>query len=100
MISKAPKHRLEREKEKRVKQFEEEILSQYLKQHSKVTKDAADDYKRNAVNNALVEMFCSGEKYRSKNKHLIEKSKAMNTEWILLRDSHNVKINKQLKKTM
>ena len=56
----------------------------------------ADDYRRNAVNKAIFELFCSDEKYRTKNKHLIERSKASNQDWVQLRDSHTAIVNKQL----
>ena len=44
----------------------------------------------------MFELFCSDSKYRVKNKHLIEKSKTKNNDWILMRDHHNEKISKQL----
>ena len=56
----------------------------------------ADDYRRNAVNKAIFELFCSDEKYRTKNKALLERSKATNQEWVQLRDAHTSKMGKQL----
>ena len=83
------RQRIEREKELREKNFEDELLGQYLKQHSQLTKNMVEDYKREAVNSAMVEMYCSDSKYRIKNKKIIEKSKTKNKDWILLRDEHN-----------
>ena len=47
------------------------------------------DYKRTAINKALIEMYCTGtenEKYSKKYKDLIERSQEKNREWIELRD--------------
>ena len=82
------RRRIERERERRAKQFEDELLGQYLRQHSQLAEDMAEDYKREAVNSAMIEMYCSDDKYRTKNKQLIEKSKTKNKDWILLRDEH------------
>lgn len=39
-----------------------------------MSRDLAADYKTNAINKALAEMYCSGSKYRDRNKLLKEKS--------------------------
>ena len=67
---------MQRERTEKIKQFENELIQQYLKSHTRMTKEMAEDYKKNAINSAFVEMYCSEDKYISKNKELIERSKA------------------------
>ena len=53
-----------------------------------MAKEMTEDYKKNAINKALVEMYCSGEKYRNKNRELKERSKTQEVEWIKLKSEH------------
>ena len=57
-----------------------------------MAKEMTEDYKRNAINKALVEMYCSGEKYRNKNRELKERSKTQEVEWIKLKSEHQKQI--------
>ena len=41
-------------------------------------------------------MYCAGDKYRTKNKELKEKSLAKNQEWVRLRENHRAKVRKLL----
>ena len=61
-------------KEKIEKEFEENYTKSYVRKHAAVAKTLTADYKRNAINKALTEMYCSGDKYIIKNKELKEKS--------------------------
>ena len=56
----------------------------------------AKDYKRTAICNALIEMYCSSNKYRVKNTELLEKSQPKNKEWINLRERYKQDIQNQL----
>ena len=76
-------------KDIRFNEFTENFADQYVTQHSKVAKDVSEDYKQRAINQALVELYCSGSKYGSeKNKKLIERAQNQNKERQLLQDLH------------
>ena len=84
------------EKERREKEFEDEFANKYVRKHAAVAKSLSGDYKRNAINKALVEMYCSGDKYPNKNKALKEKSRPGNAEWVQLRDKHRETVENHL----
>ena len=71
-----------------------------MKEHSILAKEMSEEYKKNVVDKAMVEIFCSEDRYRSKNKKLIERSKAQDNDWIQLKDMYQKKIQKQLAKTL
>ena len=85
---------------RRKQQFEKDVLDSYMKEHSDLAKEISEQYKKNVVDKAIVEIFCSEERYRTKNKKLIERSKAKDGDWIQLKDMYQKKIQKKLAKTL
>ena len=71
-----------------------------MKEHSNLAKEISEQYKKNVVDKAIIEIFCSEDRYKSKNKKLIERSKAKDGDWIQLKDMYQKKIQKQLAKTL
>ena len=100
LLAKAMSKRIERAKLRRKQQFEKDVLDSYMKEHSDLAKEISEQYKKNVVDKAIVEIFCSEERYRTKNKKLIERSKAKDGDWIQLKDMYQKKIQKKLAKTL
>ena len=74
-MAKTPRARYYRNRDIRNNKFSENFADAFIRRHSKVAGDIADNYKRRAIDMALVEMYCSGEKYgSSKHKELIERA--------------------------
>ena len=55
-------------------EFENKLTAKYLKEHEKLSKSLVNFYKRSCINNFLVGMYCSGEKYSDKHSDLILKA--------------------------
>ena len=52
--------------ERRKKEFEEEYSQRIYMLHSQMASQMTEDYKQQAINQALLELFCNGEKYMTK----------------------------------
>ena len=88
IFEKGAKSRFKREKERKHNEFEQEFTKQYEKHHSKLSEELTADYKQQAINQALIEMYCKGDKYHGKYEKLIEKALLKNEEWVRMRDDH------------
>jgi hypothetical protein len=50
------------------------LAAKYLDEHEKLSKSLVNFYKRSCINNFLVGMYCTGEKYSHKHTDLILKA--------------------------
>ena len=75
-----------------------QLVSKYLRAHTKLSKKMTVDYKREAINNVITELYCKdGEKYITKNKDLIERARFGKTQWQQLKEECNHKMGKRMK---
>ena len=86
VLSRSPSQRLKREKVERMQKYSEKFSEDMAKRHSQISRELSEDYKRQAVDKAIVEMFCSGGKYRDKNRSLVEKSKRNGDAWLQIKE--------------
>ena len=55
------------------------------------------DYKRDAINNVITELYCEGQrKYTGKNRDLIERARFGDTEWRKIKDECNLKMERRM----
>ena len=91
VLDKNPKSRLIREKNERVRYFSEQFATEAAKKYASTARELAEDYKRQALDQAVVEMYCGGSRFAEKNKNLVERSKA-SPDWLTLKERHKRRI--------
>ena len=97
MLAKNPKARLIREKNERVRYFSEQFATEAAKKYASTARELAEDYKRQALDQAVVEMYCGGSRFAERNRNLIERSKA-SPDWLMLKERHKRRIQSQIDK--
>ena len=93
MMMNTPQMRLQMGKEQTNNQHNISLVNKYLKEHSDFAKQMTVDYKRDAINNVITELYCKdGQKYIGKNRDLVERARFGETEWCKLKDECNDKM--------
>ena len=79
ILQKSPRHRSIVNKDKKDRLYQDDLIDDYLAKYSRLVKQMAQDYKREAINLYITETFCEQEgKYPpSKNQALLEKAKCL-----------------------
>ena len=79
ILQKSPRHRSIVNKDKKDRLYQDDLIDDYLAKYSRLVKQMAQDYKREAINLYITETFCEHEgKYPpSKNQALLEKAKCL-----------------------
>ncbi len=70
--------RIDKARDERMRKFADEFAADGVNKHANLSRDLSEDYKRRAVDQAIVELYCNDGKYRTKYKELIEKSEPAN----------------------
>ena len=79
------KTKLRTSQERRKKEFEEEYTQRIYMLHSQMAREMTEDYKQQAINQALLEFFCKGEKYTNKYSGLKESYQSMEQQWVRIK---------------
>ena len=75
-----------------------ELVDHYLKTHSRLARDMVEDYKRDAINNVIIELYANEkDKYSDKHRDLIERAKYGDTPWRQLKVDLDEKMAKRMK---
>jgi len=75
VLMKSPRMRIREAEEAREFEHQSELIKKYMQSHTKTTRKLITDYKRNAINKALTEMYCTGhQRYTGRNRDLIERA--------------------------
>jgi len=75
VLMKSPRMRIREAEEAREFEHQSELIKKYMHSHTTATRKLITDYKRNTINKALTEMYCTGhQRYTGKNRDLIERA--------------------------
>ena len=98
MSMKSPKMRIQESKEQNDAEYQKSVITNYLQMHTNLAQQMVQDYKREAINKFIVELYCTGQsrKYLGKNRDLIEKAQFSREKWHRIKEKYDAAMSAKI----
>ena len=97
ILMKSPKMRIKEAAEAKEIEHQTRVIKKYVESYCKTAQKMTKEYKRQAINQALIDMYCDeSHRYLGKNRELIEKAQFADQEWRRIKTIYDEQIQDSL----